>query len=1775
MNCDRAKLLFPVLLILSLCLTGLSCGDGGGGSEPVEDAASDLSGDVALDTPLPDDTPPDSGCVPSCDGRTCGDDGCGGSCGTCPGGLVCTAAGSCTSLDCEGAAYFVSGALETDAGAVIFTDATVQLFHSGGEAPCVARAEITLGIGGGCTLEVATGAFATQEGAILLESVTFVADEACPADLALEGTWLDAGTLFTAEIDVLNTPPAGVAACYLTSISLHVQGALTSGDGEGHLTVLDSSVTIAGAMPTLENQELGCPCAPDCAGKDCGGDGCGGACGTCGDTFDCVDGLCMPPVCPPACDGKDCGDDGCGGSCGACAGAQVECVEGLCVCAPACDGMDCGDDGCGGSCGACVEPQDLCVEGLCVCQPACLGMECGDDGCGAACGICVGPQELCVAGVCACQPDCGGKLCGADGCGAACGGCVVGEECVQGACTTEPQLGKPCGSDFDCAESGKCLGSFCTAQCKVGSTPIIGACDAVNPGATVAEVFGCPMDADVCLPGNVDGLFLACATDADCIAAALDGFVCGLVFEDGEGGLEGRCIPASGRAPAGAPCPGGDGSGCATLICLSPDLDSSQEGVCASYCDPGIACSAGTLCAMVPASAGVLESYVAMCTPFEGSLAPCQATADCAIGQELCGAVIGHSGAPKFVCLQSDNPQGLWLEGSCAAASDCFEQYCIFETWAANVDAYCTRPCVDDGGCSPGTACRPMPVAPFGGVLPGAPFELSVCLKVEEGAPCFVAEAGGCEFPWSTCAPIPGGVGWIGTCVSGECPPDCTDKACREENGCGGLCFGACIVDGVQCFADAECFSEQCVEGLCCNAPCDGECESCAQADALGVCLPIPPGDDPEDECGPCNRCNGQAACAFLPVGLEPDGLCSVCEICDGAGACASTPLGTDPAEDCGFCDACDGEGGCGPVEAGLDPKEACDEMAPATCATTGVCGGDGTCALWDDVTCGEPSCVSGFQVGAPTCDGEGGCVPPVPIACAPYVCAEEISGCLGFCEDVFDCVEDFWCQGGVCEPLPDCPLEMKVLCGQTVPANTGFLLNNWESYGECGFGNPYVGPELVYEVELGATTRVSMQVHDMTFDAAIVRLETGCDPSVACVDLVDLYPAGGAETMIFDAEAGMQYHLAVDGWSAEDKGEMMITFDCCELLCAEENACGDDGCGGSCGVCGETEICAAGQCQDCTDDQGFEPNDLCEDGTAVTDGAYEGLLLCPAGDVDWFSIDLLEGDQVAVLLEFEVEQTNLDLALFDADCETLLVNSESLDDEEVVQFIAPAAGSYRLRVLGADGGTGDYVLSILVNPAECLSDEDCEPGLVCGLFECVVPPGACPTVSTLACDDVVTGSTVDLDAMFTEYNSCGVSFPGNEAIHGITVDTETVVTFALTGLPLGGALALLEGQCAASWACTDAAKGSTLEGLVLTARLLPGVEVFVVVDGNDVLDVGEYSLTTSCCTPVCDGKDCGADGCGLSCGECTGAQDLCVEDLCVCQPDCGGTFCGDDGCGGSCGDCAGPQDLCVEGLCQCQPLCEGLECGDDGCGGSCGDCGEPPMGCVAGSCECIPDCQGIQCGDDSCGGSCGVCVGPQELCVGGLCECQSDCLGKICGDDGCGGSCGTCGGPQDQCFGGFCVCQPACAGMACGDDGCEGSCGVCASGRVCNGASCVCPNDEGFEPNNSCGAATPTLPGTYAVLGICPAADEDWYAIQVTQGQTLTLEMEFDHDKGDLDMFLYVQGNCVAYVASAITSTDDEAISFVAPATTTYLLRVLGFEGDAENGYSLTVMMQ
>jgi hypothetical protein len=220
-------------------------------------------------------------------------------------------------------------------------------------------------------------------------------------------------------------------------------------------------------------------------------------------------------------------------------------------------------------------------------------------------------------------------------------------------------------------------------------------------------------------------------------------------------------------------------------------------------------------------------------------------------------------------------------------------------------------------------------------------------------------------------------------------------------------------------------------------------------------------------------------------------------------------------------------------------------------------------------------------------------------------------------------------------------------------------------------------------------------------------------------------------------------------------------------------------------------------------------------------------------------------------------------------------------------------------------------------------------------------------------------------------------------------------------------------------------------------------------------------------CTTNCTDKSCGDNGCGGSCGGCSGSTPYCVQGTCSsnnqgligncsCAANiCTGTTC-DDGLGGSC-----PGELTIEQDCGAQM------CGEspNGCG-SCGSCGDSGHYCNEGTCS--PICLPSDCGSRICGGIpgrsecgetfCGLCnAAAGETCneTSGTCfVCQPDCLGKQCGDDKCGGSCGDCKiSPFNSSYN--CnatqscqMCTPDCValGKECGPvpNGCGESCGNC-----------------------------------------------------------------------------------------------------------------------------------
>ena len=457
-----------------------------------------------------------STCTPSCDGKTCGGDGCGGSCGSCLDGELC-AGGTCCTADCgentcgPNGCGGICGLCDYDEQCVSLSELAVEPL---GCTPDPCHDKECGSFVGGIVCGVCTDP----------EAVCY-SGQCCVPDC--DGKTCGYGGCntycgFCGADEVCADGTCCVPSCEGVQCG---DGGCAGTDGCGSCPK-DSEVCVEGA----------CVCIPDCEGKQCGPDGCGGTCGACPDTDVCSGGSC----CSPDCEGTACGPDSCGGLCGDCQAGSY-CDEGACI-DGSCGDLECGPNGAGLSCGGCGTFPNVCVGNTCTCPPQCAGKECGPDACGGSCGTCDN-QTVCVEGSC-CTPDCTDKSCGEDGCGGLCGACWDGlactsDSCQAGTCVYE-ELEDPlccedsgvCEDGDPCTSSGLCVDSQCVfeplpgccvgdADCQDGDDCTINTCDGA-PNAvtgTCVEVPGCCLqegdcdDEDPCTTDSCDLLTGTCSYD--------------------------------------------------------------------------------------------------------------------------------------------------------------------------------------------------------------------------------------------------------------------------------------------------------------------------------------------------------------------------------------------------------------------------------------------------------------------------------------------------------------------------------------------------------------------------------------------------------------------------------------------------------------------------------------------------------------------------------------------------------------------------------------------------------------------------------------------------------------------------------------------------------------------------------------------------------------------------------------------------------------------------------------------------------------------------------------------------------------------------------------------------------------------------------------------------------------------------------------------------------------------------------------------------------------
>lgn len=285
--------------------------------------------------------------------------------------------------------------------------------------------------------------------------------------------------------------------------------------------------------------------------------------------------------------------------------------------------------------------------------------------------------------------------------------------------------------------------------------------------------------------------------------------------------------------------------------------------------------------------------------------------------------------------------------------------------------------CQQDGTCDGGGHCRLYAA--------GTPCTDPSCKAGQYAGQGKCDGEGTCKVPASQpCAP--------GICTADETscsllcsvPEDCADGAFCNA----GVCASK-RTQGTPCTDSQECLSGFCVDSVCCDAPCIGQCQACDNPGSVGTCAVVqgaPHGNRPRcdgDDPRCAGTCDGEHGAACRYPGLET--ACGEPSCSDGVARSS----------------ACQGNGHCAPR-----PD---DECAPYACGDT-TC--RQSCASSRDCAAGAFCDVSTSRctLGAYCLDRETHVdVNGRRASCTPYTCSA--GSCRASCVLTSDCAAGYVCD--------------------------------------------------------------------------------------------------------------------------------------------------------------------------------------------------------------------------------------------------------------------------------------------------------------------------------------------------------------------------------------------------------------------------------------------------------------------------------------------------------------------------------------------------------------------------------------------------------------------------------------------------------------------------------------------------------------------------------------------------------------------------------------------
>lgn len=708
---------------------------------------------------------------------------------------------------------------------------------------------------------------------------------------------------------------------------------------------------------------------------------------------------------------------------------SYECTSGNCI-----DGVCC-DKACNGTCEACTNALTGGTTGTC------KNIAAGSD-----------PQNECT--------DNGAGLCGTNGACSGSGSCQLyanGTVCLAASCASSTSRNVPdtCNGLGTCSDQG-------VQNCATGYACVAGACQtSCTDDTQCASAYYCDTVAKQCVADKTQGQ--ACARDAACSGNAncVDGVCCDSACTGtcrsclkNRTGLaaDGTCGNTLDDTDPENECATGQGY---PQSCGAPGF-CNGAGACRAYGKPGVVCDVdsctdATLVTWECTGAGTCKSQSTQCYPFK-----CDTSNNsCRIACSLNAHCVDGSFCKNGTCV-GQLPNG----SACTDGAQCKSTHCanvhegvlqddIGNTGAGGdgaggatgVDPGADAPgvCCDtdcqgtcsgckasikgfgsDGVCEfvknntdPANDCEKAPGDACG--LDGQCNGAGACRLAPSGTSCGATSCQGNSVLGQSC-------NGQGDCVNNQGGIDCAPYVCGDVNGAfqcanpcqsdndcrdGYICTDAkCVkkaANGQQCEANNTCASNYCVDGVCCDTSCKGQCEACDAAGNEGICTAVqgPPHgtrtqcDHAGEECG--GQCDGvnAASCKYTAVGTTcgtttcDNGL-SKSSSCDGQGECKTNK---------------DAE--CSPYACGPDDTclSRCEQ--DADCSDGYTCNESNGRCLPANATCSEDRLSS---------EGNGASTP-----CKPFLCVPATGTCAVSCAFSTDCAPDFVCEPSskTCLPAP------------------------------------------------------------------------------------------------------------------------------------------------------------------------------------------------------------------------------------------------------------------------------------------------------------------------------------------------------------------------------------------------------------------------------------------------------------------------------------------------------------------------------------------------------------------------------------------------------------------------------------------------------------------------------------------------------------------------------------------------------------------------------------